>query len=122
MVESLSSFIIEIWMRMIQVMMMILMMITMILMVIMMTKPNDYDDDTDDDNDQKNDSYTAAGAGAAPGASVSCSLFLALWSRPFGPGPGYSRKPLRRLNAAPEDCSDPPGPPRGQGKTLLSEN
>ena len=50
-----------------------------------MKKPYDYDDDTDDDNDHKNDSYTAAGA--APGASVPCSLFPALWSRPFGPGP-----------------------------------
>ena len=46
--ESASSFIIEIWMRMI--LMVILMKITTILMVIIMTKPYDYDDDTDDDN------------------------------------------------------------------------
>ena len=61
-------------------------MVTLIMM--MMTKPYDYDD-TDDDHDFKNDSYTAAGA--APGASVPCSLFLALWSRPSGPGLGIDR-------------------------------
>jgi len=33
----------------------------------------------------KNDSYTAAGV--APGASLSCSLSLALWSRPLSQGP-----------------------------------
>ena len=47
MVESVSSFFIEIWMRMIRMVMMIsmmiLMMITMILMVIIMTKPYDHD-------------------------------------------------------------------------------
>ncbi len=90
MVPSVSSFIIEIWMRMI--LMMILMMIMMIMMMIQMTKQYDYDDNTDDDNDRKNDSYSADGA--APGASVPCSLFFvpgplvqALWSMPFGPGP-----------------------------------
>ena len=45
---------------------------------------DDDHDDTDDDHDHKNDSYIAAGA--ALGASVPCFLFLALWSRPFGPG------------------------------------
>ena len=54
-------------------------------MMIMMTKPYDDDDDTDDDYDHKNDRYIVAGA--ALGASVPCCLFLALWSRPFGPGP-----------------------------------
>ena len=50
MVESVSSFIIEIWMRMksMMILMMILMMVTMILMMIMMTKPYDYDEGTDD--------------------------------------------------------------------------
>ena len=84
-----KSFAIEIWMMLILMMilmMMLMMIMMMLLMMIMMTKP--CDDDTDDDNDHKNDSYTAVGA--APGASIPCSLFLALWSRPFGPGLGYS--------------------------------
>ena len=79
MVESVSSFIIEIWMMVMMILMMIilimiLMMITMIQMVIMMTNLYDYDDDTDDDNDHKNDNYTVAGA--APGAGVPWSLCL----------------------------------------------
>ena len=52
-----------------------------------MTKPHEYDDtddDTDDGNDHKHDSYTAAGA--ATGASVPYFLFLAIWTRPSGPG------------------------------------
>ena len=57
--ESVSSFIVEIWMM-------------MMLMRILMTEPYDYDDDTDNDNDYRDDSYTAAGATA--GASVPCSL------------------------------------------------
>ena len=62
MVESVSSFIIEIRMMVMAMMilMMILMMIMMILIVIMMTKPYDYENDTDDDNDHKNDIVTTA--------------------------------------------------------------
>ena len=56
-------------------------------MMIMMTKPYDDDDDHDDDHDHKNDSYIVVGA--ALGASVPCFLFLAVWSRLFGFGPGY---------------------------------
>ena len=48
---------------------------------------DDHDDDTDDDHDHKNDSYIVVGA--ALGASVPCFLFLAVWSRLFGLGPGY---------------------------------
>ena len=83
MVESVSSFIIEIWLMLIlmmiltliflMIMMIMVMMMTMILMMIIMMFPYDYDDATDDDH-HKNDSYTAAGA--APGASVPCSLFI----------------------------------------------
>ena len=87
-----KSLAIEIWMMplLMTILMMVLMMVMtmMILMMLMMNKPYDYDGDTDDDHAHKNEIYTAAGA--APGASVPCSWFLAIWSRPFGPGPGYS--------------------------------
>ena len=71
-------------MMMMVMIMMVVMIRMMIVMMIMRTMPYDDDDDADDVYDHKSNSYIAAGA--APGASVSCFFFLALWSRPFGPG------------------------------------